>query len=97
MAVGTALPWLAIGLILKLATNIENTYVTMVFETMLPLLGTGMSLFFVADWANEKLGLLKVDSSEVHESASVSSEQLVKSRNTESLNASYSEDITEEH
>ena len=69
----------------------------MVFETMLPLLGTGMSLFFVADWANEKLGLLKVDSSEVHESASASSEQLVKSRNTESLNASYSEDITEEH
>jgi len=73
VAVGTALPWIAILLILKTATNIENTYVTMVFETTLPLLGTSMSLFFIADWANEKLGLLKVDSSEVRESESVNS------------------------
>lgn len=33
----------------------------MVFETMLPLLGVGICLFFVADWANLKLGLLKIE------------------------------------
>ena len=57
------MPWFSMGLIVE-AVHIDNEYVAMIFETMIPQLGINISLFFVADWANQKLGLLKVDSSE---------------------------------
>lgn len=51
------------GLIVE-AVHIDNEYVAMIFETMIPQLGINISLFFVADLANQKLGLLKVDTTE---------------------------------
>ena len=69
------------GLIVE-AVHIDNEYVAMIFETMIPQLGINISLFFVADWANQKLGLLKVDSLE----------PVTDSSKTQALNESFGSD-----
>ena len=46
------------------ASNADNDYVLMLFKVMIPALYISFSLFFLADIANHKIGLLKMHGAE---------------------------------
>ena len=60
VALGVCIPGFILAAIFGL-TNVSNAYVLLIFFTTIPTLILGISIFFMADYVNKRLGLLKLD------------------------------------
>ena len=60
VAIGLIIPWLMITIIFK-KTKVDNAYVLLIFETTLPTVLMGISFYFLTDYVNKRIGLLKID------------------------------------
>ena len=68
---GLVIPWLILALIM-VKTDASNAYVLLIFESTLPTVLIGISFFFLTDYVNKRLGLLKLDTNATPSTSQVS-------------------------
>ena len=62
----------AVLALIMLLTEISNAYVLLIFESTLPTVLIGISLFFLTDYVNKRLGLLKLETNPTPSTSQVS-------------------------
>ena len=62
----------AVLALIMLLTDVSNAYVLLIFESTLPTVLIGISLFFLTDYVNKRLGLLKLETNPTPSTSQVS-------------------------
>ena len=62
----------AVLALIMLLTDASNAYVLLIFESTLPTVLIGISLFFLTDYVNKRLGLLKLETNPTPSTSQVS-------------------------